>query len=393
MFNPYSPGAGTPPRELAGRESLLEQARLLFGRVKLKYAEKSILLTGLRGVGKTVLLQEMERKAKEMGYRTIFIEALENKTLVASLVPYVRSILLELDRFGAISKKVKKGLSVLRRFIESFSLQIGDITFGIGIDPERETVHSGDLEIDLPNLFVAVAEAAQDRECGIAIFIDELQYLNQIELSALIAAMHKLQRMQLPMVLVGAGLPILPGLCGNAKSYSERLFSYPDIDSLNENDAAKALCEPASDFGISFEADALKEIYRLTRGYPYFLQEWGYQSWNLANSNVISLEIVQKATTLAIPSLDKNFFRVRLDRLTPGEKNFLRAMAEIVDRPAKTSDIIRLLHVKAATLSPVRARLMKKGMIYSPSYGELAFTVPLFADFMIRIMPQFLETE
>jgi hypothetical protein len=266
---------------------------------------------------------------------------------------------------------------------------VGEITFGLDIDPEKGTADSGDLEIDLPSLFVAVAEAAEERQSAIALLIDELQYFSQKELGALIMAMHKVQQRQLPLVLIGAGLPILPGLAGESKSYAERLFSFPDIGALSEPDAAKALRDPAQASGVVFEAPALAEIFRLTKGYPYFLQEWGYQSWNLAPSSPITLSIVQDATGKVISRLDQNFFRVRFDRLTPGEKNFLRAMAELGAEPKRTGDIADMLGVKIGSLGPVRANLIKKGMIYSPAHGDIAFTVPLFDEFMIRIIPEF----
>ena len=384
--NPFSPGAGFPPQELVGRESILQQATILLGRVKNKRSEKSLLLIGLRGVGKTVLLNEIKHLAKKENYQVIFIEAQEGKGLGSLLVPYLQNLLLTLNR-TAISDKVKKGLAVLRSFIGSLSLTIESITFGVDIEPERGSADSGNLEIDLSNLFIAIGEAAEDCGCPIAILIDEMQYFTQEEFAALIVAMHKMQQNQLPIVLLGAGLPILPGLAGEAKSYAERLFSFPSIGALSEDYAILALQEPAQAAGVTFTPDAMKEIFRLTQGYPYFLQEWGYLSWNLANSNPITLLDVQKATAVALPHLDQNFFRVRFDRLTPSEKNFLRKMAELGTGPYRAGDVADLLHTKVSHLSPIRAKLIKKGMIYSPSYGDLAFTVPLFDEFMKRVMP------
>lgn len=385
--NPYSPGAGSPPPELVGRDPILEQACILLGRIKQKRPEKSMLLTGLRGVGKTVLLNEIEHKAREDGYRTIFIEAHENKALGPLIAPYLRSLLFDLDRVAGAGDKVKRGLAVLRSFIGALNLTMGDITIGLDIEPEKGSADSGDLEIDLPNLFVAIGEAAEDRKCAVAIFIDEIQYFSQKELGALIMAMHKMQQRQLPLVLLGAGLPILPGMAGESKSYAERLFSFPDIGALSEDDATIALRDPALDAGVVFELDALREVYRLTKGYPYFLQEWGYQSWNLAKASPITLQVVQDATAAVIPRLDKNFFRVRFDRLIPSEKRFLRAMAEFGPGAHRSGDIADLLGAKISSLGPVRGKLIRKGMIYSPSYGDMAFTVPLFDEFMVRAMP------
>jgi hypothetical protein len=220
------------------------------------------------------------------------------------------------------------------------------------------------------------------------LLIDELQYFSQKELSALIMAMHKIQQRQLPMVLLGAGLPILPGLAGESKSYAERLFSFPDMGALSEADAIKALRDPTKAVGVDFEAAALQEIFRLTQGYPYFLQEWGYQSWNRAAGSPISLRVVQEATPTVIQRLDANFFRVRFDRLTPGEKRFLRAMAGLGPSAPRSGDIAEALGVPANGLSPVRSKLIKKGMIYSPAHGDMAFTVPLFDEFMLRAVPK-----
>jgi hypothetical protein len=386
--NPFSPGAGTPPPELAGREAVLEQTRILLGRVKHKRPEKSILLTGLRGVGKTVLLNEMERIALADDYRTILIEIHENKSLGVLLIPHLRRLLFELDRMAGAGDKARRGLAVLKSFIGAVKIKVDDVEFGLDIDPEIGTADSGDLEIDLPTLFTAVAEAAMDRGCCVAVLIDEIQYLKKKELSALIMAMHKMQQRQLPLVLLGAGLPILPGLAGDSKSYAERLFSFPDIGALAEPDAHAALQDPVMEYGVRFETAALQEIYKMTQGYPYFLQEWGYQTWNRAEDSPIDLHVVRNASEMVIHRLDENFFRVRFDRLTPGEKRFLRTMAHLGSGPHRTGDIADILGVKINSLGPTRANLMKKGMIYSPSHGYMAFTVPLFDEFMLRIMPR-----
>ena len=387
--NPFAPGAGSPPPELVGRDPIIEQARVLLGRVKQKKSEKSMLLTGLRGVGKTVLLNEIERMAKAAQYRTISIEAHEDKPLGPLIAPYLRMILFDLNRAAGAGDKVKRGLAVLRSFIGALKVEVGDVTFGLDIDPENGAADSGDLEIDLPNLFVAVGEAAEEKKSAVAVLIDEVQYFNQKELGALIMAMHRVQQRQLPLVLLGAGLSILPGLAGESKSYAERLFSFPDIGALSEEDAAKALREPAQAAGVIFEAPALAEVFRLTKGYPYFLQEWGYQSWNLASASPITRHIVRNATAKVIPRLDRNFFRVRFDRLTPSEKNFLRAIAALGPGSQRTGDIADTLGVKISSLGPVRAKLIKKGMIYSPAHGDISFTVPLFDEFMVRAIPQF----
>lgn len=387
--NPFSPGAGSPPPELVGREPVLEQARILLGRIRTGRSEKSLLLTGLRGVGKTVLLNEIQRLASATGFLTIEIEAHEGKRLGSLLAPSLRRLLYDLDRLAGAVDKVKRGLAVLRGFISAVKVSVGDVDIGMDIEPERGVADSGDLEIDLPNLLVAVAEAAAERNSAVALLIDEVQYFNQNELSALIMAMHKVQQRQLPLVLVGAGLPILPGLAGESKSYAERLFSFPPIGALAESDTRKALQGPAQAAGVRFTPEALAEIYRMTQGHPYFLQEWGYQAWNWAASSPIGLDVVTGATSTVISRLDENFFRVRFGRLAPAEKKFLRAMAELGPDAQRTGDIAAVLGVQVSSLSPVRAKLIKKGMIYSPAHGEMAFTVPQFDEYMRRATPEF----
>ena len=387
IANPFSPGAGSPPPELVGRAGILEEARVLLGRIKAGRPEKSILLTGLRGVGKTVLLNEIERLAIQEGYRTLPLEAHEDKSLAAMLVPPFRKLLYELDRIAGAGNKAKRGLAVLKGFINGVRLTVNGVEIGLDIEAEMGAADSGDLESDLPNLLMAVAEAAAERGIPVALLIDELQYFSRNELSALIMAMHKMQQGQMPFVLLGAGLPILPGLAGESKSYAERLFSFPKIGALSETDAKKAISDPTRAVGVDVEPDALDEIFPLTQGYPYFLQEWGYQSWNYAKASPITLATVRSATTRVIARLDENFFRVRFDRLTPGEKRFMRAMAGLGSGAHRSADIADALQLKLSSLGPARANLIRKGMIYSPAHGDMAFTVPLFDEFMLRVMP------
>ncbi|OGT65037.1 MAG: AAA family ATPase [Gammaproteobacteria bacterium RIFCSPHIGHO2_12_FULL_45_9] len=389
MQNPFSPGAGSPPPELVGRDQILKQSRILCGRIRNRRSEKSLLLTGLRGVGKTVLLNEMERIAEEEGYKTIFIEAREEKTLGALLALPLRKLLFNLGHFSKAGEKVRRALAVLRSFISGVKFKIGDIEFGLDIEAERGSADSGDIESDLPDLFLAVAEAAQEKQTAVAILIDEIQYFSINEISALIMAMHKMQQRQLPLILLAAGLPILPALAGESKSYAERLFQFPSVGPLSESDAEMALNDPIKEKGMKFSVEALHEIFRLTQGYPYFLQEWGYQCWNHTIDPIITLNVVKDTTPEVIARLDENFFRVRFDRLTPSEKNYLRAMAKLGPSPHRSGEIADILGVKISSLGPVRAKLIKKGMIYSPIHGDMAFTVPLFDEFMRRAMVDF----
>ncbi len=387
LHNPFSPGAGSPPPELAGRAQILEQARITLGRIKAGRPERSLLIVGLRGVGKTVLLNRIRELAEQTGYKSAFIEAHEGKSLAALLLPPLRQLLISLDRMASLSEKAKRGLRVLKSFFNGVKLKYQDIEIGIDIDAEPGIADSGDLESDLSALFLALGDAAADRGAAVALIIDELQYLSEEELSALIMAMHQISQRQLPVVLIGAGLPQLVALSGRAKSYAERLFQFPELGPLQPVDARAALQEPVSEQNVRFTDESLKEIIRQTQGYPYFLQEWGYQAWNLAIKSPIAIGVVRQATDESIQRLDANFFRVRFDRLTPREKEYLRAMAELGEGSQRSGDVADRLGVKVQSVAPIRNGLIKKGMIYSPAHGDTAFTVPLFGDFMKRIMP------
>lgn len=345
------------------------------------------MLTGLRGVGKTVLLNEIRRMATDAGYHTLMIEVHEDKPLGGLLAPPLKSLFFELDRLALAGDRAKRGLRVLRSFIGGLKLRAGDLELGLDIEPETGAADSGDIGMDLPNLFEALGDAAKEKKTAVAVLIDEIQYLNQQELGAIIMAMHRMQQRQLPVVLVGAGLPVLPGLAGDSKSYAERLFAFPEVGALGEQDASRAISEPMLAEQVGITQAALAEAYQATQGYPYFIQEWGYQIWNLAQQGPVDVDVVRTAAEPVIRRLDQNFFRVRFDRLTPAEKRFLRAMAELGPDAHRSGDVAACLGVKPNSIGPVRAGLIKKGMIYSPVYGEIAFTVPLFDAFMKRAMP------
>lgn len=387
LRNPFSPGAGNPPPELAGRDELLRQARIMLGRTRKGRYEQSLMLVGLRGVGKTVLLNCVRELAEAEGYGTVMIEATESRSLPELLIPGLRGILIRLDAMEGISTKAKLGLRVLRSFVGAIRLKIGGIEVGLDIDPEKGRADSGDLESDLAELFAALGEAAKDRKTAIAVIVDEIQYLSEEEMSALIMAIHRISQRQLPLILVAAGLPQLVGLAGRSKSYAERLFQYPTVGPLAEPDAIAALRDPITKEGAAVAETALKEIIRQTQGYPYFLQEWGYQAWNLSEKSPIDRAVMPRVTAAAIKKLDESFFRVRFDRLTPREKDYLRALADLGPGSHRSGDIADRLHVKVQTIAPLRSGLIRKGMVYSPAHGDTAFTVPLFDDFMRRTMP------
>jgi hypothetical protein len=384
--NPYAPGAGSPPPELAGRARILDDAGIMLHRLKEGRPARSNILVGLRGVGKTVLLNRIQLLADAEKYRTIFVEAHEGKSLPALLAPRLRQVLFALSA----GEKAKRGMRVLKSFLGSLrgKASVGDIELEIGIEPERGVGDSGDLEFDLSEVFIAVGEAAAERREAIALCMDELQYLNTTELSALIMAMHRISQKALPFVLVGAGLPQIVGLTGKSKSYAERLFEFPQIGALKPSDAEEALDAPAKVHGVSFAPDAMDEILRVTEGYPYFLQQWGAETWNISAGPEITLQDVRAASSIALKRLDESFFRVRFDRLTPKEKEYLRALAKLGRGPQRSGEIADELGMSVQSVAPLRNGLIKKGMIYSPAHGDTEFTVPLFDQFLCRVMPK-----
>jgi AAA ATPase domain len=381
--NPFSPGAGTPPPELRGRDDLIREFQIALRRTVGGRPGKSIMPIGLRGVGKTVLLNRFDQMAQEEGLARAFIEASERGEFEHLLAARLRSILLDLDR-GTVSRAVKRALGTLKSF--TYTLPDGS-SISLNVDAIVGSADSGVLADDVTDLLVAVGEAANDRGRGLLLAIDEVQYLGGDELGALISAIHRTVQLKLPVILVGAGLPQLPGLAGNAKSYAERLFDFPEIGSLEEEDARRVLAVPAKVQGVDFSSNALDRLVEFTQGYPYFLQEWGYHVWNAAPRSPIDLDDVTLAARDVQRRLDENFFRVRMDRLTPAEKQYLGAMAELGPGPHRSGDIAAELGVKVESVAPRRSALIKKGMVYSPAHGDTAFTVPMFDDFLRRSQP------
>ncbi len=337
-------------------------------------------------MGKTVLLNRIWEAAQDEGYKSVLIESHEDKRLSELLIPPLRQILFSLDAMQNASDKVKRGFRVLSSFVKGLKLKVSEVE--ISVDPELGSADSGDLESDLGELFAAIGEAAVDRNTAVAICVDELQYLDEKELSALIMAIHRVNQRNLPLVLVGAGLPQIVGLTGKSKSYAERLFDFPAVGQLNETDSASALQSPVRSHQVEFTDPAIQEILRETQGYPYFLQQWGHEAWNIASASPITLENIKEASKLAIANLDQSFFRGRFDRLTPREKEYMRALASLGEGNQRSGDIAAALRVKPQSIAPIRSSIIQKGMIYSPAYGDTAFTVPLFGDFLIRNMPR-----
>ncbi|GAB3625823.1 ATPase AAA [Pandoraea terrae] len=387
VLNPFAPGAGSPPPELAGRNEVREAVRICIERLRRARAAKSVLLIGLRGVGKTVLLEQMRRDAEASGAHTVHFEAPENRSLPALLAPQLRLALMRLNRVEAAKDFAVRGLRALAGFASKLKLAYKDIEVGLDYAPEPGLADNGDLEADLGAFLEQVGRAAQAANTVLVIFIDELQYVEEAQLAALISALHRCAQQRMPVTVVGAGLPQLRGRMGEAKSYAERLFEFAEIGPLAIADAKLAITVPANEEGVDVEPDAVDLIVTETQGYPYFLQEWGKCAWDVAAASPITANDVKGASSEVIAALDESFFRVRFDRLTPAEKKYLRAMAELGPGPHRSGDIAQQLGRRVESFGPLRSSLILKGMIWSPTHGDTAFTVPLFDGFMKRIMP------
>lgn len=387
ITNPFAPGAGAPPPELAGRADLREAVRIAMERIRRGRPTKSVLMVGLRGVGKTVLLDQMRDDAEASGIHTLRIEAPEGRSLPAMLAPELRVAMLRLSRDERARDRARRALRALAGFAKAMKVRYADIEVGLDFDPEPGLADNGDLEHDLQTLLEAAGAAAQGADTALALFIDELQYVEEEQLAALITALHRVSQRRLPVVLVGAGLPQLRGRMGRAKSYAERLFDFPEVGPLPPDAAKSAILKPAQHEGVEVTAEALDLIVAETRGYPYFVQEWGKHAWDAADASPIDAVDVAAASSTAIAALDESFFRVRFDRLTPVEKRYLRAMSELGPGPHRSGDIAAELGRGVTSLGPTRSQLIGKGMIWSPTHGDTAFTVPLFDEFMRRIMP------
>jgi len=385
--NPFAPGAGTPPPELAGRDALRESLRITLERAKIGRPAKSAMLVGLRGVGKTVLLDRVREDAEASSIHTVRIEAPEGRSLPALLAPQLRQALLRLSQVAAAKEFAVRGLRALAGFASKLKVTFNDIEVGLDYAPEPGLADNGDLEHDLQALFEQVGLAAKAAGTVLAIFIDELQYVEEPQLAALITAMHRTEQRKLPVVLIGAGLPQLRGRMGNAKSYAERLFDFPTIGPLLPEAARLAIEKPLHDEGVNITPEALDQMLQITRGYAYFLQQWGSHTWQAAQASPIGVDAVAVASITAIAALDESFFRVRFDRLTPKEKKYLRAMAELGEGPHRSGDIATCYRADVSSLAPTRSSLIGKGMVWSPNHGDTAFTVPMFDEFMKRTIP------
>lgn len=383
--NPYAPGAGTTPPTLAGRDELLTGARVAIERIRLGRPARGFIAVGLRGVGKTVIMNEVRKIAEGANFHSIYIEAYDDLRLPDALAKALRPIVPKLSHKEAAVDLARRATGVLRSFASVFHVSIQG--FDLSVQAEGGVADTGDLLTDLPDLLVSVGEAASAAGSAVSIIIDEIQYLSERDLSALIMAMHRCNQRSLPIVLFGAGLPQLRAKMGDAKSYVERLFDFPAVDALPTADARLAIEKPALEEGVRFDPDALDEIIRVTGCYPYFLQEWGHFAWLAARRSPITRDDVTRSHGSAIAKLDQSFFRVRLDRMTPTERRYMRALAELGPGPHRSGEVAGAYGALVTTVAPLRSNLIAKGMIYSPAHGDTAFTVPLFDEFMRREMP------
>ena len=382
LQNPYQPGAGTRPPALIGRDELIDAFGVTLRRTLSGRSAKSCMLVGLRGVGKTVLLNRFAEIASAERVQVGFIEAPESGEFRTLLAVRLRRILLEWN------SRVRSAVTTALGVLKSFTLKLpGGASISVGVDPLAGRADSGLLAEDLTDLLVAAGEAAAACDSGLVVAVDEVQYLTADELAALVTAIHRTTQLGLPVMLTGAGLPQLPALVGAAKSYAERLFEFPTVNSLSSEQAAAAITVPAREYDVELTPDAVDRIVNESRGYPYFLQEWGHHVWNVAPVSPITADDVRAATPGVVDTLDRDFFRVRFDRLTPKEKDYLRAVAVLGPGPHRSGDIAAALGVKVESVAPRRSSLIAKGMIYSPAHGDTAFTVPLFDQFLLRVLP------
>ncbi|MHB1403863.1 MAG: ATP-binding protein [Thiobacillus sp.] len=388
--NPYAPGAGTKPPVLAGRDEELKSFDILLQRLERGYTEQSMIITGLRGVGKTVLLDVFREKAESREWATVEWEVEKNSAFASRISAQVRRALLQIAPKARWSARARRTAAILKSFSMTFNPE-GAVTVGLEVEALAGAGDSGDLAEDLTDLFVALGAAAKEKKIGVIFLLDEIQFLKQIEFEALIMALHKCSRRSLPLTLVGAGLPQMPRLAGEAKSYSERLFRFSQVGKLKAEDAKDALILPAKSLGIEFETSAVSFIVEYTQGYPYFLQEYGKIVWDESSGPTVSQRDARSVLPVVEAKLDDSFFRVRAERTTELELRYLFAMAELGPDPHRASEVAGRINRTTEQAGPIRARLIGKGLLYTPGRGYAAFTVPRFDKYMLRRYPELAE--
>lgn len=386
VLNPYSPGAGLRPRELAGRGREIEDFDVLRARAERGLASRSIVMTGLRGVGKTVLLNALADRARGDGWIVAKVEAdvgTGGRPFREQVARSLNRALREASGSWGVGDKVRRALSTFK----SFSLRTdpsGGMSIGIEVDPERGRADTGSLETDLTDLALDLSAAATDLGAGVALFIDEMQDLTDPESAAICQACHEVGQNSAQFYVVGAGLPSLPGVLAEARSYAERLFHYWPIGALNDMEATDALTVPAAEVGVDWEVEAIAMILEPAAGYPYFLQEFGKAAWDFAPGPMITRVDAEIAIREGTENLDHGFFRSRWERATPAERDYMRAMADDSDGPSQSGEIAGRLNKKVGAVGPARAKLIHKGLVFAPDHGVIAFTVPGMADFIKR---------
>ena len=383
--NPYNPGAGTPPPALVGREKEIEAVEVTLRRLRSGKNSKSALFTGLRGVGKTVLLNHFEILAASHGYVTDYLEIEEDDIFAPRLAASIRKILLSIDAKRKVGDRIQRALGILK----GFTLQLpGGPGISFDVAAISGPADSGNLADDLGAVFVELGEIARDHDVGVMIALDELQFVDKKTLAALFMGLHRAAQLSLPVTVIGAGLPSLTTIAGQARSYAERMFSFPVIGSLGLSDARNALELPARKLGVDWTPEAIARTVGITEGYPYFLQEFGKQAWNTAiGPKVIHEDDVARCEQLVIAELDDGFFKVRTGSTTDVQREYLRAMAELAPGPILSGEVARLLFNTTPGVGPIRDQLIKAGLCYAPRRNELAFTVPMFDQFMKRWIP------
>lgn len=387
--NPYTPNAGARPPAIVGRDDQLDSFNLLLARLEKGRTEQSMIITGLRGVGKTVLLGAFREKALESGWVTVELKASKHDDTRFSeeLFYKFKAALFELSPRKRWGTRIKRAASILSSF--GFTVDpSGNLSMSMNIDALEGRGDTQILALDLTEVLVALGEAAQEADRGLVLLVDEIQFLSSHQLEALISAIHKTVQRSLPITMVGAGLPQIAELAGDAKSYAERLFKFLDIGTLSERDSKLALEQPANEEDAEFTATALQTAISTTEGYPYFLQEIGSSIWKVADGSPITPDDVKTAIEQYQEKLDSSFFRVRLDRATPLQAAYLRAMAGLGPGPQSAADVAAVMDRSSQSLGPIRAQLIEMGLLFTPKFGFAQFTVPHFDQFMLRAHPQ-----
>lgn len=394
LRNPYTPNAGAEPQAIVGRDDQLASFDLLLARLQRGRIGQSMIITGLRGVGKTVLLGQFRSKSLAQDWVVIELEVRKSDEAAfrRNLANRLRTCLFELSPRARWTDRFRHAAAVLR----SFTLQVepsGALTLGLDVAPAEGIADSSDLSMDLTDVLLAIGGAAQENGRGVVLLLDEVQFLDKRQLEAIIAALHKLVQRKFPVTLVGAGLPQIAELAGDTKSYAERLFKFPTIGNLDEQDARAAFAKPALEEGAHFRDDALRMAVEITSGYPYFIQELGHAVWTIATGNSITRDDIVAAVPGYEAKLDESFFRVRLDRATELQRAYLRAMAQLGPQPQKAADVADIMGRQSTNLGPTRAELINMGLLYTPEHGYAAFTVPHFDKFMLRAIPNLIVPE